>query len=47
MLDITRLHTRDADFSTSFESWLSNSPVAEQDVTGSVAKIIEAVRTQV
>ena len=46
MLDITRLHTRDADFSTSFESWLSSSPVAEQDVTGSVAKIIEAVRTQ-
>ena len=46
MLDITRLHTRDADFSTSFESWLSSSPVAEQDVAGSVAKIIEAVRTQ-
>ena len=46
MLDITRLHTQDASFPTRFENWLCSSPAAEQDVTRSVAKIIEAVRAQ-
>ena len=46
MLDITRLHTQDASFPTRFESWLCSSSAAEQDVTRSVAKIIEAVRAQ-
>ena len=46
MLDITRLHTRDADFLAHFESWLGSAPAAEQDVHRSVAEIIEAVRTR-
>lgn len=46
MLDITRLHIRDADFRTHFESWLDSAPAAEQDVHQSVAEIIEAVRTR-
>ncbi len=46
MLDITRLHTRDADFPAHFESWLGSTPAGEQDVRQSVAEIVEAVRTR-
>lgn len=46
MLDITRLHIRDADFRARFESWLGSTPAAEQDVQQSVTEIIEAVRTR-
>ncbi len=46
MLDITRLHTRDADFPAHFESWLGSTPASEQDVYQSVAGIVEAVRAR-
>lgn len=43
MLDITRLTTQDADFSTRFKAWLSKNQLMEQDVRCRVEEIIDAV----
>ena len=44
MLDITRLNTQDADFSTQFETWRTRNKLAELDVREHVESIINAVR---
>ena len=46
MLDITRLHIRDADFPALFEKWLCSSQLVKQDIDYTVAEIIEAVRVR-
>ncbi len=44
MFDITRLNSKDADFSAQFSQWLAKNQMAEQDVRATVEEIIQAVR---